>query len=149
MFCNSDLQQIVLNCSALHIVLQFISFSIGLLCLTFCNYFLPQQVCSASRSLIIFFLNRSALHHVLLLFCSSSTLPVICSVSNKHFISFCTLIKLVPQPLLLLPFSLFHSFFPTEQCQHIQCHSFSFIHLALMIPLPIYFGKNNENCLSN
>jgi hypothetical protein len=90
-------------------------FSTVLLCILFFNSYLPQQVCSASRSVILFFLNRSALHHVLLSFCSSSTLSVICSVSDIHFISFCTLIKLVPQPLLLSPFSLFHSFFPTER----------------------------------
>ena len=93
-------------------------FSTVLLCILFFNSYLPQQVCSASRSVILFFLNRSALRHVLLSFCSSSTLPVICSVSDIHFISFCTSIELDPQHILLSPFLLFRSFFPTEQPPH-------------------------------
>jgi hypothetical protein len=100
------------------------------------------------RSAILLFLHRSALHHILLSFCSSSPLPVIYSVSNMHFISFCTSIKLHPQHLLLSPFLLFQSF-SHRTISPIECHSFSFIHPALTIPLPISFGKNNDNCPSN
>jgi hypothetical protein len=114
--------------SLLTILLCFVNLIFNKL---FCNSSLPQQVCSANCSAILLFLNRSALHHVLfphslhhvLLSSVLLLLPVICSVSDMHFISFCTSIKLHPQHLLLSPFLLFHSF----SLQNNQPNSVSFI----------------------
>ena len=133
------------NKSLLTILLCFVNLIFNKL---FCNSSLLQQVYSANCSAILFFLNRSALHHVLLSFCSSSTLPVIFSVSDILFISFCTSIKLHPQHLLLF-LSYYFVLFPYRTTNSTQCHSSSFIHPALTIPLPISFDKKNDNCPCN
>ena len=38
---------------------------------------------------------------------------------------------------------------PFRTANHIQCHSFSFIHPALTIPLPISYSKNSDKCPYN
>jgi hypothetical protein len=105
--------------SALLIVLQFFSSSTGLLCITF--------FC----------------HSVLLLLCLSFALFLICiSFHSVHQLNF-----------ILNTFSFLLSYyfilFPYRTTNHIQCHSFSFIHPALTIPLPISYGKNSDNCPYN
>jgi hypothetical protein len=99
----------------------------------FCNSSLPQQVSSASHSSVILFF----------FFCSVSH-----SALSLFYISFHSvyLLKFHAQPLLL---SYCFMLFPFRTTNHIQCHSFSFIHPALTIPLPISYGKNSDNCPYN
>jgi hypothetical protein len=119
--------------SLLTILLCFVNlifnklFSTGLLCLLFCNSFLPQQACSANCSAILssstdllcitFFC-----HSVLLLLCLSFALFLI-------YISFHSVhqLELDPQHILLSPFLLFRSFFPTERPTYTVTHFLLYI----------------------
>ena len=126
MFCKSCLLLLALSfCSTsallyCSVLLQLLIFSILLFFNSFCSFAL-YFICSACP-----FLQYSYIVHFRLYLNSTSSLT--------------------PSPF---SFSYYFILFPRRTTNCIQCHSFPFIHSAMTVPLPISFGKNNDNCLSN
>jgi hypothetical protein len=122
------------------------------------NHFLPFFFCSV----ILLFLcppSKSPLHHIVLSFCSASSLSFcsasslsfcsafalsFCSASTLHFITFWTSSIMsnhaCPSYCLIL--------FPFRTANHIQSHSFSFIHPSFSIPLPLPIGNTRTSVLA-